>query len=429
MATGIAEQRQLALQDLLDRYLIGRADEPEAYRRVALHEAYLKAWFSDRPQWRILIGRGVYRLERLPSLLLAQRGLPRLRSPLAYAALCWVLWFAETMATSARDWFVISELAERIAAVSEGRFTLAERAHREALVQALQFLTDLGGILLRDGDAERWVAGQEYLGGAAEVMYEFTETAPRLLANFRYESLTVAVAGDPQNRIAPPTGEEAPPLARAWRALLLGPFFWQADDPEAFAALATHYETVYRDLESALGWQIELAPSFARIWRTSTARHAGGSLLDLYPDPGAQVEERHTRFLYHPILLLLGSCREGVSQGRWAADEEGAVAIPAGELQDLLSDLRSKYRRSWGAELGGLSLEELARLLFAEMRRTGLLRGPDRSGRCHLLPSAAGIRGRYPEGQTQPVAAEDEAEAAQVQTPKPGPKSTQSRLF
>lgn len=393
--TGAAEQRQLALQDLMDRYLISQADEPEAYRRVALHEGYLKAWFHERPRWRILSGRGVYRLERMPSQVLFHRGLPRLRSPLSYACLCWVLWFAETLVTTARDWFVISELAQRIATVSEGRFTLAERSHREALVQALQFLIDLGGLLLRDGDADRWVAGQDYLGEPPEVMYEFTEMAPRLLANFSYESLAVAVTADHGRRTAPPTGEEAPPLTRAWRALLLGPVFWKADDPEAFAALEANYEAVYRDLEASLGWQVELTSSFARIWRTTTARHAGAVLLDLYPDPGEEAEERHTRYLFHPILLLLGRCQEGVAAGRWSADADGAVAISAGELQDLLTELRSQHRPSWGAALGALSIAELVTVVLSEMRRMGLLRGPDRFGRCWLLPVAAGIRGRY----------------------------------
>jgi len=428
MATiSTAEQRQLALQDLLDRYLISQADEPEAYRRVVLHEGYLRAWFHDRPRWRILSGRGVYRLERLPCRLRPHRGLPRLRSPLAYACLCWVLWFAETMATTARDWFVISELAERIASVAGDRFTLAERSHREALVQALQFLVDLGGVILRDGDAQRWVAGQEYLGEPPEVMYEFTEMAPRLLANFRYESLAVTAAADHGQRTAPPSGEEAPPLARAWRALLLGPVFWKADDLEAFAALEASGEAVSRDLEAALGWQVELTPTFARIWRTTTARGAGGLLLDLYPDAGGETEERHTRYLFHPILLLLDCCREGVDAGRWQADADGAVAVSAGELHDLLADLRSRYRPFWGADLGARPLEELVQVVLAEMRRMGLLRGPDRLGRCWLLPPAAGVRGRYVTRDAAPPTAREPGRRRSPEETRP--QAEQMKLF
>ncbi|MFB5085240.1 DUF2398 family protein, partial [Symbiobacterium thermophilum] len=54
-----------------------------------------------------------------------------------------------------------------------------------------------------------------------------------------------------------------------------------------------------------------------------------------------------------------------------------------------------QHRPSWGAALGALSIEELVTVVLSEMRRMGLLRGPDRFGRCWLLPAAAGIRGRY----------------------------------
>ncbi|KKM11097.1 hypothetical protein SY88_10205 [Clostridiales bacterium PH28_bin88] len=420
---GAAEQRQMALHDLLDRYLISREDEPEAYRRITLHEGYLKGWFAERPQWRILNGRGIYRLERMPSLVVPERGLPRLRSPLAYACLCWVLWFAETMTSTARDWFVISELAERVATAAKGRFTLAERSHREALVQALQLLVDLGGLLLRDGDADRWVAGQGSIGEEPEVMYEFAENAPRLLANFTYESLAVLAAGDPGAKTAMPTGETAPPLARAWRAVLLGPVFWRGDDPEAFALLEERQEQVQRDLEAALGWQLQLNPEYARIWRMTTARHAGSVLLNLYPDPGMPMEDQHTRYLYHPILLLLDRCRERVAAGRWRPDEAGAVPVPFGELHDLMADLRGEYRRYWGSELGAVSLTDLVRAVLTEMRRMALLRGPDQLQRCYLLPAGAGIRGRY--GTQANGGAGDDAEESKEGTPGP----VQSTLF
>jgi uncharacterized protein (TIGR02678 family) len=393
--SGMVEQRQMALQDLMDRYLIARDEEPEAYRRIALHEPWLKAWVMERPQWRILSGRGVYRLERLPSQVMSGRGLPRLRSRMAYACLCWVLWFAETMATGARDWFVISELAERIAVAAEGRFNLGERSHREALVQALHLLTDLGGMVLRDGDTDRWVAGQGAVGEEVEVMYEFADNAPRLLANFAYDGLTALSVGEVDGSTALPTGEVAAPLARAWRALLLGPVLWQGDDPEAFAALELRHQVVAQELETALGWGLQWNPQYASIWRLTTARHAGGLLLDLYPDSDQPAEDRHIRYRFHPVLLLLDRCREQVDAGRWRPDRAGAVPVPVGELHDLISDLRSEHRKSWGSELGALGATELVDLVLREMRRMGLLRGPDHRQRCYLLPTAGRIRGQY----------------------------------
>lgn|GEM_PF-3641095 len=72
-------------------------------------------------------------------------------------------------------------------------------------------------------------------------------------------------------------------------------------------------------------------------------------------------------------------------------------------------------------------------MVLAEMRRMGLLRGPDRLGRCYLLPAAAGIRGRYVTGEaggSRPAdresgAAQEGGRAAEQERPR----VEQARLF
>jgi len=177
---------------------------------------------------------------------------------------------------------------------------------------------------------------------------------------------------------------------------LLGPIFWRTDDAEAFAALAGAQEQVQRDLDVALGWQLQCNRDYACLWRVTTARHAGALLLDLYPDPDVPVDERSTRYLHHPILLLLGRLQGEVAGGAWSSENDGAVSIAEGELHDLLGDVRRDYRKHWGATLGALSADDLTADVLGEMRRMGLLRGPDRSRRFHILPPAALIRGEYP---------------------------------
>jgi len=392
----VAAERRMALHDLIDRILITRAEEPEAYRRIYLHEKWLRNWLMDRLQWRIIAGPGFYRLERLPSHALPGRGLPRFREPMDYACLCWVLWYAETHGASAQNWFVISELAAAVARASGGLFRLGERAHREALARALQLLVDLGVVVHRDGDVDRWVGGAAADGEPPEVLYEFAETAPRLLAHFDPAGLE-ALAGRPEaSRTLPPTGEAAPPLVRAWRALVLGPHFWRADDPEGFEALVAARDQVAGDLERDLGWELELADEYARIWRTTTARGAAGVLLDLVPEPGEETPDRHVRYIYHPILLLMDRIRAEVAAGRLAVDPDGAVAITGGQIRDLLSELFDRYRRNWGAELGSqVSLPELQRRVMQQMRVMGYLRGPDPLDRCWILPPAAQVVGAY----------------------------------
>ncbi len=394
--TGTEDQRT-SVMDLLDRPVVERASHPEAYRRIYLNEEYLRAWFQHRPGWRLLGGEGTYRLERLPAQALPDRGLPRLRAPLDYACLCWVLWYAESRAVDPKRWFVLSELAGEVGRAAGSAFRLAERPHREALVRALQLLVDLGALVYRDGQAERWASGEVEVGDSAEVLYEFAEDAPRLLAAFEPAGLDVLAAPPADGAALPRTGEVAPPAARAWRALLLGPSLWRCDDPEAFEALTAAEEEFRRDLEDGLGWGLEVAGAHARIWRAGAARGAGAAaLLDLLPDGADGAADRHVRYVFHLVLLLLGAVREGMAAGRLAEGPDGTVAVGDGTLHDLVLDLCRRHRRNWGAELGEqVGAEQVWERLGRQMRQMGFLRGPDALGRCWLLPPAGQLAGAY----------------------------------
>lgn len=264
MAIGtLAEERRMALHDLIDRVVLSLKDNEDAYRRVFLHEGWLRSWFGNRPNWRLLKGHGVYRLERLPSHTLPERGLPRLRMPMDYACLCWTLYLSERWQVLSQDWFVISELAAEITHVAAGKFSLSDREHREALVRSLRFLEELNILIQHDGNAEAWANSRGAQPDAVEVLYEFVPDAPRLLANFDPTGLDLVTEAGGNPLLLPPTGETAGPLERAWRLLLLGPVLWQGDDPDAFAALRDAARTVATDLEETLSWQLEVQEHYA----------------------------------------------------------------------------------------------------------------------------------------------------------------------
>jgi uncharacterized protein (TIGR02678 family) len=394
-----AEERQIALQELLDLPHIARAERPDSYRRISRHQGWIRAWLEDHPRWLLLQSRGVYRLQRTPSVILPERGLPRLKSPLAYACLCWILWYAEGMAFAERDWFLLADLIARVEGVADGRFSMGRRADREALHQALQLLIDLGALQWRDGDLARWVQAGATDGEDPVALFEFTPAAPRLLATFAWDGLPQVQRSSLDGRALVQTAEAAPPLSRAWRALLLGPALWRGDDPEGFAALLAQESEVRRRLEQDLGWSLWVGAEWAAVWRAEASRGATERLLDLYPESGDGVTERPTRYRHHPLLLLLGEVQAGVAAGVYRPDQDGALALSAGEIHELLGGLAERYRSRWGAEVGALDPAELTEIVLTEGRRFGFLRGPDRHGRCWLLPAAAFLRGRYPEAE------------------------------
>ncbi|MFF2093500.1 TIGR02678 family protein [Paenibacillus sp. NPDC058174] len=384
----------MALHDLLDRIIINQSEQLDAYKRIFKHEIYLREWFDERPDWRLLKGQGFYRLERLPSQVLLERGLPRLKRPIDYACLCWALWYAERRSVQSIGWFVISELAEEIIMISKGNFKIEDRTHREALVSAMSLLVDLNILCYNSGDAVQWVLGVQ--SEEADILYEFVPDAPRLLANFDPKSISIVSTTGGDSKLLPYTGETTSPMSRAWRSLLLGPAFWKADDSEAFDFLCSNISKVQQELEQLLGWQLEISEAYARIQRYSTAQRASSLLIDVVPEPGEIDRSRVIKYIYHPVLLLMSEIRLLVESNRLKVLKDGSVQVDEGYLMDILAQLYRNYRRNWGVEMGEqLSLKELCKNIFSQMRRIGYLRGPNEHGSCYLLPVSAEIIGHY----------------------------------
>lgn len=401
------EERQMALLDLLDRPLV-RREETDAYLRIHRHEVYLRAWFDAHPQWALLISTDLYRLQRTPSQLLPERSLPRLTSPMAYAALCWTLLYREEQLGRGITWFVLGDLAERVHELAEGAFRIAERPHRLALVQAIRLLHDYGVIQLKDGDADEWAQQRTVGGTESNALYDWVESAPRLIANFTWSALSAAESSVEAAPVLARSGEGAEPQVRAWRALLLGPLFWRGDDPVAFDLLEAEAPRFAQELESALGITLELQRDWAALWRQRAARGEAGRLIDLYPPAGSELESWTTRYLNHPLLLLCGALRAEVAAGRLLPDQYGAIDLSWGALLELLRPMRREYRGAWGSELRVLDLEGLADRLLSEGRRIGFFRGPGPDGRIWALPSAAAVSGFYPEGAFSAESAVDQ---------------------
>ncbi|GBF33632.1 hypothetical protein DCCM_2738 [Desulfocucumis palustris] len=394
------EERRMALHDLLDRVLVTRGSSSDAYRRIFLHYHWLKEWFRERPGWRLAQWEDSYRLERVPARAVPGRGMEGLKEPLDYACLCWVLWFASMRSSNAQDWFALSELAREVQEISEGRFTMENRPHRESFVRALRLLQRLGVLTAYSGDEDHWVRAENRTDPDAEVLYDLASHSPRLLVMVGEEAMKAISQSDAGQPVLPLVADELPPLQRAWRTLLIGPVLWRGDDPEAFTALTESPQEVADDLHNSLGWQIEMGLDFARVWRTTTARGAAGLLLEVGAGLNAAQEDDvapHIRYYFHPVLLLIGKIRDELAAGRLSAGPEGDVRLPEGDLRDYLVGLAEAHRGQWGQEMQKMNMGQLVDLIYRQMRRIGYLRGPDSKGYCYLLPGAASAVGYYQE--------------------------------
>src|SRR5205085_3948792 len=221
----------------------------DIFRLVQHHYYRLQTWHDQYTGWRVSRSSTVIRLVRQPSATTPGYLYERLREPRDFACLTWILWYAENRQLSGRgndSQFLLSQLAEQITeqsgqgAGSELKFDFRKPADRYSIQRALQYLEDLGGLQLVDGQTREWVEQTP----DADVLYEFTDVIRSLVAALNPQAVSMVSArlyeagttlqptlldGEDErgaiNRA--PTG--TPPLARAWRALLLGPALFRFD--------------------------------------------------------------------------------------------------------------------------------------------------------------------------------------------------------
>src|SRR5712691_6369437 len=171
----------------------------ELFRLVNRHYPRLQAWHDQYTGWRILRGSTVIRLVRHLSATTPGYLYERLKDPKDFACLTCVLWFAENRQLAGRgndQQFLLSQLAEQIqeqstqGTDSEKQFDFRKQADRYSIQRALQYLEDMGGLQLVDGQTREWVEQTP----DADVLYEFTDVTHSLVTALNPETLATVSA-------------------------------------------------------------------------------------------------------------------------------------------------------------------------------------------------------------------------------------------
>jgi len=384
---------------LMEREVILPHKQLELFRLVNRHYRQLQNWHDRYTGWRVQRGTAVIRLVRYLSTTSTGYLYERLKEPKDFACLTWALWYAENRQLSGRgndQQFLLSQLAEQIqeqsnlAADSEKQFDFRKQADRYNIQRALQYLEDVGGIHLVDGQTREWVEQTP----DADVLYEFTDVIRSLVTALNPEILASVSEriNDPAIRLQPAllpgVATIAPDLVRAWRTLLLGPALFRFDDPAAFAALKAHADEIANELIETFGWLLDVHLDYACIVRASGTATGPVTGLNLV---GASDQI---------AMLLCGAIRKQVEAGAWPApDEYGCIHVTTGDIEELFYSVRERYGENWGNEARGKSSRSLINDVYKKMRQAGLLRGPDDAGNVLILPTAARYAVSYDAGE------------------------------
>jgi uncharacterized protein (TIGR02678 family) len=350
----------------------------------------------------------------------------RLKEPNDFACLVWILWYAENRQLTGHgndQQFLLSQLAEQIQeqsaaeTESERRFDFRRQADRYSIQRALQYLEDLGGLQLVDGQTREWVEQT----ADADVLYEFTDVVHSLVAaldpqivgtvSARLQDTTtilqptllsgidgmdgkVSVGMASTNRVSTgivSTRGATTPLVRAWRALLLGPALFRFDDPAAFAELLIHADAVANELLDTFGWLLDIHKDYACVVRASGT--STGPVTSLTPfGTNDQI-----------ALLVCGAIRSQVESGAWSRpDAYGCLHVTTEDMTELFYAVRERYGENWGSEARSKSSRSLLNDVYRKMRQVGLLRGPDEAGNILILPTAARYAATYDKAGQEP---------------------------
>ncbi|HEX9132345.1 MAG TPA: TIGR02678 family protein, partial [Ktedonobacteraceae bacterium] len=370
--------------------------QSDLFRLVKYHYYTLQLWHDQHTGWRIQRDASAIRLIRNPGATTPGYLYDRLKEPGDFACLTWILWYAENRQLSGRgndQQFLLSQLAEQIqeqsagGTASERKFDFRKPADRYSIQRALQYLEDLGGLQLVDGQTRDWVEQT----ASADALYEFTDVVRSLIVALNPQVVTMVAdqLKDNSTTLQPaillnPAGTSKSPQVRAWRTLLLGPALFRFDDPTAFAELLAHADAIANELLETFGWLLDIHRDYACIVRASGT--TSGPVTSLTPfGTNDQI-----------AMFLCKAMRDQVKSGAWPPpDTYGCLQVTTEDMSELFYTVRERYGENWGSEARSKSSRSLLHEVYRKMRQAGLLRGPDDAGNMLVLPTAARYTATY----------------------------------
>jgi uncharacterized protein (TIGR02678 family) len=390
-----------AQRALLEKPYISSSDE--AYFWIKAQYETLKRWHRLHTGWHIERRNDLFRLIRQSSMLTSgyRDSKEILRGARDFVYILWILWYAANDQIVKRgngQLFLLMQMLERLS--EEWRstgfidvLTLGGHAdfasqpvvmsNRKSMVRALKYLQELQCLKELDGQIDIWVEQD------APVLYQFTNTIHLLIIALDPVALNAVTVHQKESTIFTPAAfsvqkKKQPALTRAWRALLIGPFFLKFDDPDAFVALAEHSSEIREELDSAFGWSLEVNHDYACIIRDGPSSRSASLLSP--KNTGDQI-----------VLLLCDELRRQVAAGTVHPDYYGCIPTTVSSLQDLLASIRSRFEAYWGKGVRDKGDKELLAETLGKMRRIGFIRGPDNKDTVLILPTVARYSPQYTE--------------------------------
>ena len=369
-----AERRQAVRLLLAHPLVTDRGPDPAGFALVRRHARELQRWFQERMGLRLVVETEFARLHKRCAPGARARPLRTAAhafDPRRYALLCLVLAALERMEVQT----VLSELAAQVALLADpdagvGRLDLDRHAERQAFVDAVRWLVDLGVLSLTDGLDSAFVEGR------GDALYDIhSRPLAQLLSAAVPATAEELLADRPEAESYPETDDGARLRIRhrLMRRLVEEPVVYLHELGEAERAyLASQRPFLVDHLAAGVGLEVEV-------------RREG--LLAVDPeDELTDLSFPGTGTLSHAALLLA----EHLASRARAAPER-TIVVERAELEAVMAERVARYGHLWSRQVrddpggaGRLLDEALARLELM-----GLAERPAGGGGVRPLPAIA----------------------------------------
>ncbi len=366
-----AQDRQMAVQALLNRPFVSRQRDPETYQMVRDHFRALRDWFHEQTGFALIVTRQFAKLEKTPGRFQPWMAIEGFRDGRDYGYFTYGLWFLEGLNEGQQ--FLLSEMVETIREqlVAAGLFvdwTLYD--HRISMARALKKLRELDVLLAVEGDETDWarVGNADVLYQASPLSRYVLQRLPDDIAGFASidEAASDAEHADVQKEAAKGEDPSAP---------LIDPLRPQGSD--AFATLYRRHRVMRRILQEPVIYDWQWTDDERRYVQTQRAsiverienltglqgRRFREGLLFVWPDLTAEMDLFPTLGTLSDIVMLLASAiRQRLATNRlhYDVDEHGCPRLTRTDLESLIIEVRELYGEFWSKEYRDLPTSRVA---------------------------------------------------------------------
>ena len=360
---------------LLDRFWVTRAEDRELYFSLKRALPDFRRLVNELLGWNLVVNEYVVKLEKVPPRAMPWMGIQSFQEPLDYCLLCAVLLFLADLDDGAP--FLLSSLTQAVETflgevqpVDWTRFP-----HRKSLVRVLQYVQEVGLVLVYDGNSALFGSDQNQ-----EVLYENTGLSRHFPVHFGRDIMECRSIEDFE-AFSWEGDETEQRRRRVYRQLALAPGLYCSDQTQSdYDYIKNQRGAVGRNLDQFLNGELHLYKNGA-FFLLSEGERCGMT----YPG---------TRALSDVARLLCAQLREQIVQGIYPRRADDTVLLSRREFCHEIEQCRARCGNGWGSQLRACSLERICQELTAYMASWMFLKELD--GDILLYPAVGKLVGNYP---------------------------------